>query len=290
MKWKMKKMQAKTAEIMIYGDISTYDWWGDEVTPQKFNDELKALGDVDEISVRINSNGGSVFAGVAIHSMLKRHSAKITVYVDGLAASIASVIAMAGDEIVMPNGSMLMIHNPWTIAMGNAKDFRKMADDLDAICSSMMDIYVARTGIDRDELTALLDAETWMSATQAVEKGFATRVEDTQPIAASIRDGKAIINGVEMDWSKFKNAPKLPEEKQPATPAAAVDVDMIKSIVAETVKSLLPDTKSDNGQGSGEPPVNPPKNKNDDQQQNAQDNDPGVFLMRKKLELKAKTL
>ncbi|WP_201319149.1 head maturation protease, ClpP-related [Paenibacillus sp. EPM92] len=245
MKWKMKKMQAKTAEIMIYGDISTYDWWGDEVTPQKFNDELKALGDVDEISVRINSNGGSVFAGVAIHSMLKRHSAKITVYVDGLAASIASVIAMAGDEIVMPNGSMLMIHNPWTIAMGNAKDFRKMADDLDAICSSMMDIYVARTGIDRDELTALLDVETWMSATQAVEKGFATRVEEnSQPIAASLREGKAIINGVEMDWSKFKNAPKLPEaetsEPNPETAALWQEINSLKAQLANRSQNQPP--------------------------------------------------
>lgn len=220
MKWKMKKIQAKAAEIMIYGDISTYDsWWDDSaVTPQKFNDELKALGDdVDEISVRINSNGGSVFAGVAIHSMLKRHKAKITVYVDGIAASIASIIAMAGDEIVMPNGSMLMIHNPWTFAMGNAKEFRKLADDLDEIGGSMMDIYVARTGVDRDELTQLLDDETWMSATTAVEKGFATRVEeDSQPIAASMRGTTAIINGVEMDLSKFKNAPKLPTQEDPA--------------------------------------------------------------------------
>lgn len=216
MKWKMKKIegQAKAAEIMIYGDISTYDsWWDDSaVTPQKFNDELKALGDVDEINVRINSNGGSVFAGVAIHSMLKRHSAKITVFIDGIAASIASVIAMAGDEIVMPVGSMLMIHNPWTFAMGNAKDFRKLADDLDTIGASMTDVYAARTGIDREELLGLLEAETWLSASQAVEKGFATRIEEnSQPIAASIRGKTATINGVEMDWSKFKNAPKLPD-------------------------------------------------------------------------------
>lgn len=217
MKWKMKKTEEKIAEILIYGDISTYSWWDDDhtVTPQKFNDELKALGDdIDVLNVRINSNGGSVFAGVAIHSMLKRHSARKIVYVDGIAASIASVIAMAGDEIIMPKGSMLMVHQPWTWGMGNAKDFRKLADDLDVICDSMKDIYEARTGVSRDDLSALLDAETWMSATTAVEKGFATRVEeDSQPVAASIRGKTAIINGVEMDWSKFKNAPQLPEEK-----------------------------------------------------------------------------
>jgi ATP-dependent Clp protease protease subunit len=231
MKWKMKKIQAKSAEIMIYGDISTYEsYWDDSaVTPQKFNDELKALGDdVDDITVRINSNGGSVFAGVAIHSMLKRHKAKITVYIDGIAASIASIIAMAGDEIIMPNGSMLMIHNPWTFGMGNAKDFRKLADDLEEVGGSMSDIYVARTGVDREELAQMLEDETWMSAATAVEKGFATRLEeDSQPVAASIRDGKAIINGIEMDLSKFKNAPKLPDEKS-SDPIA----ELIKEIKA----------------------------------------------------------
>lgn len=243
MKWKMKLgALAKSAEILIYGDISTYEsFWDDSaITPQKFNDELKALGDdVDEITVRINSNGGSVFAGVAIHSMLKRHKAKITVYIDGIAASIASVIAMAGDEIIMPNGSMLMIHNPWTFGFGNAKDFRKLADDLDEIGGSMMDIYVARTGIDREELAQLLEDETWMSATTAVEKGFATRLEeDSQPIAASLRDGKAVINGVEMDLSKFKNAPKLPEEKAKDNEQSPVTVNLDVKALALAVGAI----------------------------------------------------
>lgn len=218
MKWKMKKIDASnTAEILIYGDISTYDsgWGADFVTPQNFNDELKQLGAVDEIALRINSNGGDVFAGVAIHSMLKRHRAQVKVHVDGIAASIASVIAMAGDEIVMSVGSMLMIHNPWTFGMGNSKDFRKLADELDAISESMKDIYVARTNIKRDLLGQLLDAETWMSATEAVERGFATRIEeDSQPIAASLKDGKTLINGIAMDLSRFKNPPKFQEESR----------------------------------------------------------------------------
>lgn len=237
MKWAMRKIQAKAAEIMIYGDISTYEsWWDDSaITPQKFNDELKALGDdIDNITVRINSNGGSVFAGVAIHSMLKRHKAKITVIVDGIAASIASVVAMAGDEIVMMNGSMLMLHMPWTIAMGNANEFRKVADDLDAIGESMMDIYVARTGIDRTELKQILDEETWWSATKAVEMGFATRVdEESQVIAASVKNGKAVINGVEMDISRFKNAPKWPEDKPQDKPDEKALWDEIKSLKAK---------------------------------------------------------
>lgn len=251
MKWKMKKIQAKSAEIMIYGDISTYEsYWDDSaITPQKFNDELKALGDdVDDITVRINSNGGSVFAGVAIHSMLKRHKAKITVYIDGIAASIASIIAMAGDEIIMPNGSMLMIHLPWTFGMGNAKDFRKLADDLEEIGASMSDIYIARTGIDKEELAQLLEDETWMSATTAVEKGFATRLEeDSQPIAASLRDGKAIINGIEMDLSKFKNAPKLPDESPKPTDAEAKLLEEINTLKAQLA-----------AKSTQEPPAIPP--------------------------------
>lgn len=222
MKWQMKKMQAKAAEIMIYGDISTYDSWWDEsrMTPQKFNDELKALGeDVEEITVRINSNGGDVFAGVAIHSMLKRHKATVTVIIEGVAASIASIIAMAGDVIIMMNGSMFMLHNPWTVAMGNANAFIKVAEDLNAVGESMMDIYVARTGIDRTELKQILDDETWWSATKSVEMGFATHVdEESQPIAASLNGCKAIINGIEMDWSKYANPPQLPGFQASAKP------------------------------------------------------------------------
>ena len=121
------------AELLLYGDISSSSWWGDEVTPKEFKKDLDDLGNVDEINVFINSDGGDVFAGQTIYSMLKRHKAKITVYVDGLAASIASVIAMAGDIIKMPKNSMMMIHNPWTWGAGYAADFRKLVDDKDKI-------------------------------------------------------------------------------------------------------------------------------------------------------------
>jgi ATP-dependent Clp protease protease subunit len=181
--WKMKKVNnsaKNVAELILYGDISDQSWCGDEITPKQMSDELKAFGDVDEIIVRINSCGGDVFAGVAIHSMLKRHKAKIIVYIDGLAASIASIIAMAGDEIIMPNGAMLMIHNPWSVAWGESKDFRKMADTLDTIRESMLEIYVDKTGMKSDEVIALLDAETWLTATEAVAQGFATQIEEGQ--------------------------------------------------------------------------------------------------------------
>jgi ATP-dependent Clp protease, protease subunit len=219
--WNLKQTTKNSAELTLYGDISDYSWWGDEVTPQQFADDLKALGDVDEISVRINSGGGDVFAGLAIHNMLKRHKAKVTVYVDGLAASIASIIAMAGDKVVMPKGSMMMVHNPWTSVWGgDAEDFRHTADVLDKIRDSLVDVYAEKTKLDKEEIKALLDAETWLTAEDAVAKGFADEIESTMSIAASIRGKTAIINGVQVDWSKFKNAPILPEET-PEHPAGA---------------------------------------------------------------------
>ena len=110
--WDFKAKENK-AELMLYGEISDTSWWGDEVTPKAFKSELDALGDVEQIDIYINSGGGDVFAGEAIYNMLRRHNAKKVVHVDGLAASIASIIAMVGDEIVMPENAMLMIHEAW---------------------------------------------------------------------------------------------------------------------------------------------------------------------------------
>jgi ATP-dependent Clp protease protease subunit len=126
---------------MIYGPISNETWWGDETTPLLFKADLDRLGDITELNLYINSDGGDVFAGQAIYSMLKRHKAKVIVHVDGLAASIASVIAMAGDVVHMPINAMLMIHNPMTHAAGNSAEFRKIADTLDKLAESSIAVY-----------------------------------------------------------------------------------------------------------------------------------------------------
>lgn len=213
--WKMKKIKnANAAELILYGDIASESWWEDDITPKQMASDLEALGDVSEITVRINSDGGDVFAGVAIHSMLKRHKASITVFVDGLAASIASIIAMAGDKIIMPKGAMMMIHNPMSGMWGYADDFRKMADTLDTIRDSMIPIYVEKTGMSKEEITALLGEETWLSAEEAVAQGFATEIEENLKISASVRGKKSVINGVEMDLSKFLNAPSMPKDPE----------------------------------------------------------------------------
>jgi len=173
-------------QITMYGDISDVSWWGDEITPKQFKADLDAMGDVKNIEIYLNSGGGDVFAGYTIYNMLVRHKAKKTVYIDGLAASIASLIAMAGDEIIMPANSMMMIHNAWAYMAGNKEELRKMADELEKVDGLLVDTYVKRTGLDRDEIADMMLNETWFTGTEAVEKGFATQVEDSVKMAASL--------------------------------------------------------------------------------------------------------
>jgi ATP-dependent Clp protease protease subunit len=178
------------AEIVIYDEIGAFG-----IPAKAFLDELKALGPVAELTVRINSPGGSVFDGVAIYNALKRHDAAITVWIDGIAASIASVIAMAGDEVVMPENAMLMLHDPSGLVMGTAADMRAMAEALDKMKAGMVAAYRDRSGTDDTEIEALMAAETWLSAEEAVELGLADRVEAPVRMAAHF------------DLSHFRNPP-----------------------------------------------------------------------------------
>lgn len=212
----------KVGELLLYGVISSTSWWGDEVTPKQFKRDLDDLGDIDELHVFINSDGGDVFAGQAIYSMIRRHKATVIVYVDGLAASIASVIAMAGDTVKMPRNAMMMIHNPWTWGVGNAEEFRKLADDLDKARDSILVTYEDKTGLPRDDIIVLLDAETWLTAEEAVEKGFADEIEETKQVAASLSAGALTVNDQTFDLSRFRNTPKFafipPQRSAPKPP------------------------------------------------------------------------
>lgn len=208
------KFQAKTdapltGELLLYGDISSTTWWGDEVTPMAFAQDLKNLGDISELNIYINSGGGDVFAGQAIYSMLKRHPAQKNVYIDGLAASIASVIAMAGDVVFMPKNAMLMIHKAWTMAIGNANDLRKLADDMDKIDESILTTYQAKTGLDPETITEMVNAETWLTADEAVKLGFADVIEDSKQISACIMNGQLMVNGQSIDVSRFRSTPQF---------------------------------------------------------------------------------
>lgn len=167
-----------TADLDIYGDISSRWWDDDAMSASKLSKQLDELGGVSQINVHINSYGGEVAEGLAIYSALRRHKARVRTTCDGFACSIASVIFMAGDERLMSDASLLMIHNAWTSACGvNAADLRKLADDMDTITSASKSAYMARVSITEDELTELMDAETWISPAGAVDMGFATAIE-----------------------------------------------------------------------------------------------------------------
>lgn len=204
--WEVKAKANKTGELLIYGDILSSDPWGDGVTPTQIDAALKALGEIDTLNVYVNSAGGSVFAGMAIYNIIKRSKATTkNAYVDGLAASIASVIVMACDKVIMPSNAVMVIHDPEGGVIGDAADMRKMADALDKVRELILGVYREKTGKTDEELIPLLDAETWMTAEEAVEKGFADEVQAEVKIAASLNDKYLVLGGLKVDTSVFKN-------------------------------------------------------------------------------------
>lgn len=180
--YNMRARADQTAEIFIYEDVG--EGWMGGVSAKQFAADLKALGAVTQIDLRLNSYGGEVFDGMAIYRQLVEHPAKVVAHVDGVAASIASVIAMAGSEIHIAEAGFMMIHNASGLVLGEAKDMRQMADTLETITATIADVYVARTGKPAAELRKLMDAETWFNGAEAVAAGFATEVVENLRIAA----------------------------------------------------------------------------------------------------------
>lgn len=178
----LEKFQPRAAEadgnvISVYDTIGE-DWWtGEGITARRVAGALRAIGS-REVAVNINSPGGDMFEGLAIYNLLREHPAKVTVRVMGLAASAASIIAMAGDEIEMGLGSMMMIHNSWGVVVGNQDDMRGAAETFAEFDAAMADIYAARTGGDLEDIKAMMAAETWLRAERAIEDGFADSTFD----------------------------------------------------------------------------------------------------------------
>lgn len=173
------------AEIQIYDQIGK-DWWtGEGVDAKSFSQSLAGLGSVSEIDVRINSPGGQVFEGHAIYNALKSHPAKINVYIDGIAASIASVIAMAGDTITMADNAAFMIHEPWSGVMGDAESMQKEASILDKLAETAAKVYADRTGNTPEAMRAAMRTETWYTAQEALVTGFCDFISPNKQIAAS---------------------------------------------------------------------------------------------------------
>lgn len=174
----VKNEGEETRTLYLSGEISDETWFGDEVTPKMFKDELMAGS--GDITLWINSPGGDVFAAAQIYNMLMDYPGRVTVKIDGLAASAASVIAMAGSQVEMSPVAMMMIHNPITVAIGDSKEMQKAIDMLSEVKESIVNAYEIKTGLSRNKISRLMDAESWFNAKKAVEMGFADSILYTQ--------------------------------------------------------------------------------------------------------------
>lgn len=209
--------EEKVTEITIYGVIGS-TWFSESFSANDIDRALNEAGDND-IVINLNSPGGDAFDGISIFNRLKRHSGNVTIHVDGWACSAASIIAMAGDEIVMELGSMMMIHEAGSLVWGSKKDMRKEADVLEELEEGIIDIYNTKALIQREEIREKVDAETWMSAKTAVELGFASKAPGVEFDGESERepqDRESILNELQNVLE-----PNRQEDNEPKQPAAA---------------------------------------------------------------------
>lgn len=238
--WNVAAQSESTAELDIYGDIGDDSFLGMDLSPvssQRIHAELKALGNVQKIHVHINSYGGEVFSAQAIYSMLKSYGAEVIVHVDGIAASSASLIAMAGNRIIIPENALMMIHNPSSRVVGQSGDMRKCADTLDKIRETMVAAY-SRCKKTKDEIIAMLDAETWMTGADAVKEGFADATEPAITITAKASEDKLFFAAAGHEFScekaRYKSVPGI------FVPAAKAE-EGNKKMTLEELKAQHPD-------------------------------------------------
>ncbi len=246
--WYAIRARGTGAEVAIYDEIGAYG-----VSAKGFLAELGALPEGTPVDLRLNSPGGSVFDAVAIHNAIKRHEGTVTVWIDGIAASAASYIAMAGDEIVMPENAFLMIHDPSGLVMGTAEDMRAMAEALDKVKGSLVSGYAAKSGRTPEEVSALMAAETWFDASDAVAQGFADRLVEPVRIAAAF------------DIGRFRNAPPVlveaietesDDETDSASTEATDETDQVADTEDDqTADSAAPQPSAETPPPSGAPPA-----------------------------------
>jgi ATP-dependent protease ClpP protease subunit len=233
---------ADSAELLIFDAIGDWEDMGEVSAKMLARDLAKLPASVKRLDIHINSPGGSLFEASAIYSRLADHRSKKMVFVDGLAASAASIVAMVGHKIYIRANAQMMIHLPSGIAMGNADDMRKMAAALDSVTESMLNVYASRTGQERDDIRQMLADETWLAPDKAVELGFADEVRGVVKAAAQIDATRAIFNGAEFDISRFHNLPAFHAYKPK-------DKTMPSKVKNEKKKD---DDENGNGNGNGE--------------------------------------
>jgi len=252
MKWYTITAKADKAEIWIYEMIGEDFWTGGGVTANSFRKELADIK-ASQIDLHINSPGGVVFDGVTIYNLIKQHPANVTTYIDGLAASIASVIALAGDKVIMAANALYMVHNPTGLAMGTASDMRSLADVLDKIAGTMVGTYVSKTGKPEADIKAMLDAETWMTADEALEHGFIDEISEEMDMAACAKFIPAMAK------AGFKHVPQsINGKKEPPSLKDTERVLRDAGYSRKAAKSLLAKGYSDDLRDAGADDDPPP--------------------------------
>lgn len=238
-------VEGKEANIYIYGDIVSWPWLESDVSSYTLAKEIESLPqDVEEINVFINSYGGEVAEGLAIYNALRRHKAMVKTYCDGFACSVASVVFMAGDERIMANASLLLIHNAWMQTAGDPNQLRKDADDLEKITQASIKAYMDRINITEDKLKEMMDAETWITPAEALEMGFATAiVNDNQNQKAASQHVRDKI---------FKML--LQPTKEPPAQHMAANIHVDADDIVEKILARLYETIEQVPKGQGNKP------------------------------------
>ena len=234
----MKNEEENSADMILYGTIGSDEWW-DDICDKTFKEDIANLGEVENINLHINSPGGSVFAAVAIANTLKNHKAKVTAYIDGLAASAATIITSACDVVKMPKNALFMIHNPLTWAYGNKQELEKTGILLDKVKDSILETYLAKAkDKTKEELSALMDEEKWFNAEEAKEYGFIDEIVGEMEKPQNINN-LLIVNSLAFDISKFKN---FPNSRPPVPPKYIEDemtIEKIKNSYPEIYQEIL---------------------------------------------------
>lgn len=235
--YKIESKASDETTVYLYDEIS---WWG--IDAQQFAKDFGAIT-AGTIHLRVNSPGGSVFDGTAIYNTIKQHKSKVVAHIDGLAASIASVIVMAADEIRMGDNAYLMIHEPWSMIAGSADDLRQEAELLDKVSGSIAQIYVNKSGKDLDEIKAMMAVETWMTAQEALDNGFIDAIDKDKPEKAQARADIFDLSAFARVPDDLKEKRSRPTEKdlEKALRDVGCSHKQAKAILAEGYKSEDPE-------------------------------------------------
>ena len=252
--WSIRnEAEEATAELMLYGEIANETWYGDEVTPRQFADDIKSL-EGKALTVRVNSPGGDVFAAQAIYNQLKSYTGSVTAYIDGMAASAATIITCAADKVIMPDNAIFMIHNPMVGVCDylNEGKIKEIANQLTAVKQTIVNAYLKKcTNVSESKLKKMMDAETWMTAQEAQSYGFVDELGDSMPVQNTIRNGRVFVNKMSYSLDRFDNKKQL---ESVLAPKGKDDVNMGETGIMSTLNEIKDMLKNKLGKEQAQQP------------------------------------